>query len=466
MFHSMSVEESGLKRITWTGRFPKSWIMRLLLIPCHSIRVHSTPRLWCDQTRSGWGTKCQQFHLVRTDPFCLMFTSIVALIVSLIIAIAVITPVSILCLYPAYHPINYTATECVVTTSEQDTFRCCQYSSCSCWACAGISCDQLQAQPLNATSCCHATSCCALWVWQTCYSQTCRVKPNGEDDCETTSYPCNPYCSIWYASEICSGSCGSCTNSYVVFRAPEFNKSQEIDAKCGLNDFSCASQQKRYTVNSTWPCYYGAGNLYLQHPKPDPLVPMYWFFVALSGVFVLCSCVWVFVSCLQNGEFSNRISDVSFWNISWPKCLMFIAFGHKSFVFRLNSTFVIQGVHGVFRVTFGHETHRSFHEEAWGLKHIQVFMSSLRKFRLEAHPSFHVIIQEVWAWNSSKFLWGSLRLKHCWVFSTRTWNSLHNFLPKLHHENLDELHAQTSSTMTWKLGCASCRNFINDDMKT
>jgi hypothetical protein len=123
-------------------------------------------------------------------------------------------------------------------------------------------------------------------------------------------------------------------------------------------------------------------------------------------------------------------------------------------------------------------------------------MSSVRKCGHEAHLSFH---EEVWAWSTSKFSCHvnsqSTRetLKQIWSFSTdgmtsfnTTWNldviqtqtsswklrwvSYPNFLTddtktysnfkfKLPHENLDELHVQTSSPMTWKLPAASTSNF-------
>lgn len=209
-----------------------------------------------------------------------------------IVALGVIIPISLFCIKPAYHPPNYTLTQCVVVQSSQDEFRCCQYDSCSCSSCEGLSCSELVTQELNHVACCISESCCELMVFDTCTQYNCEEDSNGEEECVPLTYPCNPHCETWSSTQSCAGTCGTCMNSRVIFSSLEFGKTHEIDTSCGLNDDTCQTKQRNYGVNSTWSCYYGMGQLFLEKPKPDPLIPLYWTVVSCVGMGWLIALCW------------------------------------------------------------------------------------------------------------------------------------------------------------------------------
>jgi hypothetical protein len=142
-------------------------------------------------------------------------------------------------------------------------------------------------QSLNQTACCQSTVCCGMYVWDTCYHEECHTDSHGVQTCDEEAYQCNYHCSYWNPVEQCLGHCGTCMDSTIIIYSHQFNQSSTIQTHCNLDDFSCEKKQSNFTVNSTWPCYYGGGQtLILQVPAPDKLIGLWWF---LGGVFGLAN---------------------------------------------------------------------------------------------------------------------------------------------------------------------------------
>lgn len=221
--------------------------------------------------------------------------AILAFVVASIVVLITVTPLATLKLEPYYHPKNYTLTSCQVTFSSQNSYRCCQYDTCQCiYECnTAVSCNALVGQPLNQISCCLSSTCCAMWVWDTCYHEECHTN-NGVTTCDQEAYQCNYHCSYYNTVQQCLGHCGTCMDSTITIYSRQFNQSSTIQTHCNQDDFSCENQQSNFTVNSTWPCYYGGGNtLILQVPAPDKLIGLWWFFVALTSFVWILSCTWL-----------------------------------------------------------------------------------------------------------------------------------------------------------------------------